>query len=130
MKLVQSHSGESPKRILVVDDVEDVRLLVRATLQKSIPALSIDEAESGFVASVKLAKNSYDAVVSDVQMLNGNGLWLHYFMRDYHPATPLLFFTASPDAVLPLANEPLRFVVCKDRIQALVSALNACSSEN
>lgn len=126
LKLMRVPSSESAKRILVVDDVEDVRLLIRATLQKSIPSLSVDEAESGFVASVKLAKNTYDAVVSDVQMPKGDGLWLHYFMRDYHPTTPLLFFTASLDPVLPLANEPLRVVVCKDRIQALVAAVRTC----
>ena len=53
-------------KILLVEDTEDNRLLIRAFLQKS--SVEIDEAENGKIAFEKFKKNVYDLVLMDMQM--------------------------------------------------------------
>jgi two-component system sensor histidine kinase/response regulator len=53
-------------KILLVEDTEDNRLLIKAFLQKS--AVEIDEAENGKIAFEKFKKNVYDLVLMDMQM--------------------------------------------------------------
>ncbi|MBN1694533.1 response regulator [candidate division WOR-3 bacterium] len=53
-------------KILLVEDTEDNRLLIKAFLQKS--AVEIDEAENGKIAFEKFKKNVYDLILMDMQM--------------------------------------------------------------
>jgi two-component system sensor histidine kinase/response regulator len=55
-----------PMKILLVEDTEDNRLLIRAFLQKS--SVEIEEAENGKIAFEKFKKNVYDLVLMDMQM--------------------------------------------------------------
>lgn len=55
-----------PLRILLVDDSEDNRLLIRALLKKT--PFSIDIAEDGSIAVERFKSGSYDIVLMDIQM--------------------------------------------------------------
>jgi signal transduction histidine kinase len=59
-------AGAQIKRILLVEDTPDNRLLVTAYLRK-LP-LVIDEADNGEVAVELIRRNNYDLVLMDVQM--------------------------------------------------------------
>jgi|GEM_PF-3166837 len=87
------------KRILIVDDVEDIRLMLRLKIANTFPQMQIVEAASGMMASVELAKSSFDLVISDMNMANGDGLWLHFFIEQCHADTPLVFFVCSPERI-------------------------------
>jgi DNA-binding NtrC family response regulator len=63
---------ESHKRILVVDDEENVRVLFSRVLQKE--GYEVECASSGTEAIEKLANNCFDLVVTDLKMNGVDGL--------------------------------------------------------
>lgn len=71
-------------RILIVEDSPAMRTYVRAALE-SAPELGDDlelvEASSGFDALRLLPRNSYDLVITDINMPDINGLELVRFVR-------------------------------------------------
>jgi two-component system chemotaxis response regulator CheY len=62
-------------RFLVVDDFSTMRRIVR-NLLKEIGHANVEEAEDGQVALNKLKANTFDFVVSDLNMPNMNGFEL------------------------------------------------------
>ena len=63
------------KKILVVDDSALMRSFARGSL-KQLKINNVDEAENGEEALLKLKKDMYDLVLSDLHMPNMNGLEL------------------------------------------------------
>jgi signal transduction histidine kinase/DNA-binding response OmpR family regulator len=85
------------KRLLLVDDNQDNRLLVSAYLKKSVYA--IDEAENGQIAVELYKQNNYDVVLMDVQMPVMDGHKATRIIRDWEkknnkPSTPVIALTA------------------------------------
>lgn len=115
--------SNAQKRILLVDDVEDIRIMLRFTISKVFPQVQITDAHSGMAASVELVKSHFDLVVSDVDMPNGDGIWLHFFMEQYHTNTPLVFFACSPEHILLAARSRKAFA--KTDANGLLSELLA-----
>ena len=105
-------------KILVVDDVADVRLLIRLGISKILPKAQVHESESGMMASIALIKNEFDLVISDLEMDSGNGFWLHCVMDTQHKKTPLVFFTGNPDKVRRLSHS--RRVFSKNNMDGLL----------
>lgn len=103
VKFPRRKRSDAKKRILIVDDVEDIRLMLRLTISRIFPQVEITEAPSGMMASIELAKGTYDLVISDVNMPNGDGIWLHFFMDQFHAGTPLVFFVSCPERIPPSA---------------------------
>ncbi len=62
-------------RFLIVDDFSTMRRIVRNLLKESGYA-DADEAEDGVIALQKLRNNTFDFVVSDINMPNMNGFQL------------------------------------------------------
>ena len=83
-------------RFLVVDDFSTMRRIVR-NLLKEIGHSNVDEAEDGQVALNKLKANTFDFVVSDLNMPNMNGFeLLHAIRADGDLKTlPVLLVTAE-----------------------------------
>ena len=84
-------------RILLADDSEDNRFLVRGYLKDS--GYNIDEAENGSVAVEKFKHAAYDLVLTDVEMPVLDGFSATREMRSYEkergsPPTPILALTA------------------------------------
>ena len=67
-------------RVLIVDDSKAVRNFVKGAL-KGVAGAVVDEADSGFEAFRVLARESYDVVITDINMPNINGLELIRFIR-------------------------------------------------
>jgi len=83
-------------KILIVDDFSTMRRIVR-NLLKEIGYNNADEAEDGQVALNKLKSESFDFVVSDLNMPNMNGFELLHAVRA-DPALkslPVLLVTAE-----------------------------------
>ncbi len=120
-----SRPGNAPgQQILVVDDAGDVRLSVNSEVAKTLPHILIRESESGMKAAVELQKNRFDLVVSELEMNDGNGFWLHCFMAEYHKETPLIFVTSDPEKAQSLSHS--RLVFSKGNRSALLQAVTQC----
>ena len=89
--------GQTPLKILLVDDSEDNRLLVQSYLKKT--PYEIEMAENGEIAVEKYTGNDYDLVLMDVQMPVMDGYSATRSIRQWEAeqgmtATPIIALTA------------------------------------
>jgi len=82
-------------RILVVDDSRAMRAYVRSALQGSFDC-TVVEASSGFEALRLLPRDPYDAVVTDINMPDINGLELIRLVRSStrHGRVPIVIISS------------------------------------
>lgn len=84
-----------PGRVLLVDDQDELRQLLRRTLVKD--GHDVTSASNGRVA-VELAKaHHFDAVISDVRMPDMGGVELLRELQQHDPNLPVLLISGSPD---------------------------------
>jgi two-component system chemotaxis response regulator CheY len=83
-------------RFLIVDDFSTMRRIVRSLL-KEMGYHNADEAEDGLAAMAKLRSQSFDFVVSDINMPNMNGFELLQAIKadDGLKHLPVLMVTAE-----------------------------------
>ncbi|MFN7453262.1 MAG: response regulator [Pseudobdellovibrionaceae bacterium] len=82
-------------KILVIDDLEDIQELVIFMVQSKFKA-TIETCSSGNQAIERLKKEpSFDLIISDYQMPDGNGLEVLKFLRSQNRATPFLFLSGN-----------------------------------
>jgi len=81
-------------RILVVDDEEILRMLIRETLEDL--ELDIDEAEDGEEALKKMMESSYDLMILDYMMPNLTGIEvIELLPPEIKMSMPILMLTAK-----------------------------------
>jgi CheY-like chemotaxis protein len=87
---------ETGRRVLVVEDNEDIRLLLNLWLSDDPRCLSVTEADSvsAALAATRQA-TSYDAVVCDFMLGHGTAADCLRQMRKAWPAARILVYTAS-----------------------------------
>jgi len=83
---------ENPLRILVADDEEDVRLLLR--LQLEARGHTVTEAADGNEALEQCRADPPDGVVLDLLMPNRNGFEVIPVLRADHPEVGIVAYTA------------------------------------
>ncbi len=90
----------SAAHILVVDDDDSIRLLVRRVLEKA--GHRVAEAGTGLDALKLIDADSFDLVISDINMPELDGLSLVEGLRfnERTRAVPVIFITASEDPAL------------------------------
>ena len=88
------------RKVLVVDDSASTRALVRAILEDpsfadGVGGCEVVEATSGFDAMRLLPRGPYDVIVTDINMVDINGLELIKFVRgnEHHKNTPLVIIS-------------------------------------
>jgi CheY-like chemotaxis protein len=79
-------------RILIVDDSADNLSLVKYVLQDEFDCLL---ASSGVEAKDLISAISFDLIISDYQMANGDGLFLLEFLKSIPEAPPCIILTAD-----------------------------------
>ena len=82
-----------PARVLVVDDGENNRGLVRLLLEEV--GLQVDEAENGLVALQRVAEVAYDLVLMDMQMPEMDGATATRTLRERGETLPIVALTAN-----------------------------------
>ena len=85
------------QRILIVEDSETMRALLASTLEELEGPVKISEAASGFEALRCLPRQSYDLIVTDINMPDINGLELVSFVKKSDPyrSIPLLIISTE-----------------------------------
>jgi len=80
------------QHILIVEDSSTMRALLTSALEDLDIPVKITEAESGFEALRLLPRESYDLIVTDINMPDINGLELISFVRNnaVYSAIPLV----------------------------------------
>lgn len=108
VNLVEVNSKNKRKKILLVDDAEDNRMLVRAFLKDA--EVELEEAENGEVALLKFKETKYDLVLLDLQMPVMDGYETVKLMRrwefDAHRERSRIF-ALSADSITEYVNRAL-----------------------
>jgi two-component system chemotaxis response regulator CheY len=83
-------------RVLVVDDSRAMRAYIRGALLESLDC-DVVEAASGFEALRLLPRDSYDVVITDINMPDINGLELIRFVRksERHRRVPIVIISTQ-----------------------------------
>ncbi|MEO7036748.1 MAG: EAL domain-containing protein [Polyangiaceae bacterium] len=124
MGAVAERGGDDGYAILLVDDDDQVLAFLQRVL--GVPGAKLSIASSGAEALAILAKQPFDAIVSDIQMPRMNGLKLLHAVREHDLDLPVILMTGNPDLktaaaaveygafqylIKPVAIERLRAVV-------------------
>lgn len=81
--------------VLVIEDDPSVRTLVRAVLEKN--EFNVDLAETAAGGEEYAAKKSYDLIILDLGLPDGDGFDLCKSMRDQDITTPVLILSAEQE---------------------------------
>jgi DNA-binding NtrC family response regulator len=82
------------KRVLIVDDEPGILRMFRTALGGA--GFDIEEASDGRIALERLAKESFDVVVSDINMPGYGGLELLRSVHGKYPDMPVIMMTGKP----------------------------------
>ena len=85
------------RRILIVEDSAAMRAMLSSALDDLEEPLKITEAKSGFEALRALPRDSYDLIVTDINMPDINGLELVSFVKNHeaYRGIPLLIISTE-----------------------------------
>lgn len=78
-----------PKRILVVDDEDEIRDLIVCSLQDE--GFEVEQASGGFIALEILKERKFDIILSDLKMPLGDGILILESMRKESQTNPLIY---------------------------------------
>jgi putative nucleotidyltransferase with HDIG domain len=87
--------AHKPIRILVVDDEAHVRSMIGATLERQ--GYNVQLASSGREAVDTLDRNTFELVLTDIVMQEGNGIALLELIHAQRPNVPVIMVTAIHD---------------------------------
>ena|ERR1700682_6133920 len=106
-----------PKRILIVDDLEHLRKMVRDFLEEELGFHVCGEAIDGFDAIEKAKKLKPDLIVLDLSMPRMNGIQAAPRLKKILPETPIILFTMHGGLMKGLNAREIGVdaVVAKDR---------------
>lgn len=85
------------KRILIVEDSATMRSLISASLESLAEGVKIVEAKNGFEALRQIPRESFDLVVTDINMPDINGLELASFLKgsEKYASIPLVIVSTE-----------------------------------
>jgi two-component system chemotaxis response regulator CheY len=85
------------QRILIVEDSATMRSLIAASLEELAATVKIVEAKNGFEALRLLPRESFDLVVTDINMPDINGLELASFIKgsEKYASIPLVIVSTE-----------------------------------
>ncbi len=89
-------TGEIMKRVLVVDDEEDMLWMLQRNLNKGMTDVEILAAKSGEEALAILSDKSVNLVITDINMPGISGLDLLIEINNRFPSTGVIIMTAYP----------------------------------
>jgi CheY-like chemotaxis protein len=88
----------STRHVLIVDDLRDIRQLLRSSLESLNLAINIVDVPSGEEAMLVITRQKYDLLVSDVRLAGISGLDLVRKVRKGNPNLKVILITGMPDS--------------------------------
>ncbi len=88
---------EKLTKILIVDDIEDNRLVIKSSL-RTLEGIEIFEARNGAEAIKLMQENKADIVLMDVLMPVMDGFEATAIIKEYYPEVPVIVITALKDS--------------------------------
>lgn len=87
------------KKILVVEDSQAMRKLITSIID-SVDDVEVTEAQNGFEALRLLPRESFDLIITDINMPDINGLELLSYVRqsEKHQSIPVVIVTSEASA--------------------------------
>jgi two-component system chemotaxis response regulator CheY len=95
------------RRILIIDDEENIRLLLKHIFETWKPDYQVVTAPDGFTAMARLMQRGFDLVLTDWQMAEMDGLELAEAILDISPDTKILLMTGAVTSELDSAVKSL-----------------------
>jgi CheY-like chemotaxis protein len=95
------------KSILIVDDEEEIRTLLKRIFATRKPDYRVVIAPDGFIAIGRLMQRGFDLVLTDWRMDGMDGLELAETIRNMAPDTQILLMTGSDTSELEGMVKPL-----------------------
>ena len=105
--------GETMKRVLVVDDEEDMLWMLQRNLNKGMQGVEILAAKSGEEALSILSDKKVELVITDINMPGMSGLDLIIEINNRFPGTGVIIMTAYPSSAYEnqaMMSGSLRFI--------------------
>ena len=84
---------DCPRRVLVVEDIEDCRQSLQDLLELAVPNVEVDAAEDGVRALELLAERSYALVITDLRMPKASGMRLLREVKERELACAVVIVT-------------------------------------
>ncbi len=88
----------STRHVLIVDDLRDIRQLLRSSLESLNLDINIVDVPSGEEAMLVISRQKYDLLVSDVRLAGISGLDLVRKVRRGNPNLKVILITGLPDS--------------------------------
>lgn len=86
----------APRHVLVIDDQPSLLFFLHCSLEERWPGCSVDSARTSKQARALLRRNSYDVILTDYELRDGNGVQLAALLHERAPGVPVVLMTASP----------------------------------
>ena len=83
----------NPRRILIVEDLEDSRQSLQELLRIGVPETEVDAAEDGVKALEMLTARPYALVITDLRMPKASGMWLLRAVKDQQLSCAVIVVT-------------------------------------
>ncbi|MGC8874250.1 MAG: response regulator [Chloroflexia bacterium] len=106
---------EQPKRILIVDDEENVRFTLGDTLSRLGPEVEIVEARSGEEAMARIRETPFALILTDLRMPGMSGLELIQAVVEACPGTTVILLSAYGDGAVRAEAARLGVYRCLDK---------------
>lgn len=94
---LKAKASVKPRRLLVVEDEEDIRELLAELLGSSLENVVVESRPDAQAALRAIAANPPDLIITDYKMPGMNGLDFLMHVRLQHPNVPAILITAFPD---------------------------------
>lgn len=90
-------SGSKPARVLVVEDEEEVRTLLKDAFRAG--GHNVTEASTGAEAIEKLDQNEFDLIVCDLGLPELSGLHVARWVKEFRPHLPVIIATGYAEMI-------------------------------
>lgn len=120
------------KRILIVEDDNDIRELLKQCLSEEFPSAGIVTACNGAEGLLKTRDSDFDVILSDINMPVMNGMDFLAELRKSKNYTPFIILTAHGDlpmTVMALRQGAIDFIHKPFDMERVFRAISRCLNE-
>ena len=117
------------KRILIVEDHDDFRVMVKEYLNRHKLDLEIFEASTGEMGVTKASCVKPDIVLMDINLPRANGLEIAKQIREDHPRCDIIFLTMFEVEIFKKAAEKIKakaFIGKNEVYERLLPVIKKC----